>query len=346
MPLPSPLDRRCHTPGRFAVQAWVVVGSLLVVGTWDSSRADAQVQIFGRTGVDENVTAGVYLPTDRSLSRAMARAQERLAEHEYHQALTFLHEVLEREEDTFLERSDGAAEQQGLKATARRMIGELPPEGRDAYELLHAATARRQLESALAASDQDDVAQVVRQFFHTPAGYEAALVLAQMEADHGHHLAAAQLYQELIDTPKAAAQFDPQLSVLAAVNHLAAGQPELASATLRSLLERNPAATIELAGHPDSVPGRQADPLTWLSDLIGKPLQTVRDEPNWLTLHGDPARNARPSGGPPHLRARWEARVVNDPTVESYLMNRSDQFAQRGAVAIPARGRSRSATWC
>ena len=38
--------------------------------------------------------------------------------------------------------------QLGLKATARQMIGELPPEGRDAYELLQGATARRQLEAA------------------------------------------------------------------------------------------------------------------------------------------------------------------------------------------------------
>ena len=42
--------------------------------------------------------------------------------------------------------------------------------------------------------DRDGIANVVRQFFHTQAGYEATLVLAQMEADQGHRLAAAQLY--------------------------------------------------------------------------------------------------------------------------------------------------------
>ena len=294
------------------------------------------MQIFGRGGADEKeLTTGVYLPTDRTLSRAMARAKERLAEKEYHQALTFLQEVLARDEDTFLEQSLGATEQQGLKAAARQMIGELPPEGRKAYELLHSATARRRLEAALSAGDQDGVAAVVRQFFHTPAGYEAALVLAQMEADHGHHLAAAELYRELIATPAAAAQFEPQLSALAAANHLAAGQPEQTAATLRSLVERSPAATLELGGRTGVRASAQADPVAWLSDLIGKPLRAARDEFNWLTLRGDPARNARPSGGAPHLRARWEARVVNDPTVESFLTSRSDQLTQRGGVAIP-----------
>ena len=294
------------------------------------------MQIFGRNNADDReLTSGVYLPTDRALSRAMTRARERLAEKEYHQALTFLQEVLSRDEDTFLERSGDGAEQQGLKATARQIIGELPSEGLQAYELLNAATARRRLEAALTAGDQDDVAQVVRQFFHTPAGYEAALVLAQMEADHGHHLAAAELYRELIDTPQAATKFEPQLSLLAAANQIAAGHSNAASEILRSLMERSPGATIELAGNESAVPGSQTDPVAWLSQLIGKPVRTARDEPNWLTLRGDPARNARPSGGAPHLRARWEARVVNDPTVESYLTSRSEQALQRGGVAIP-----------
>ncbi|MEX0642637.1 MAG: PQQ-binding-like beta-propeller repeat protein, partial [Pirellulales bacterium] len=336
MPQPPLNDRPRIRPRQIAVRTGILLGSLFLVGTLGLLIAQGQVQIFGRPRVnDKELTTGVYLPTDRSLSRAMTRARERLAEHEYHQALTFLQEVLAKDEDTFLERSPDATEQQGLKTTARKMIGDLPPEGRKAYELLNAATARRRLEAALATGDQDGIALVVRQFFHTPAGYEATLVLAQMEADHGHHLAAAELYRELIETPQAAAQFEPQLSVLAATNHLAAGQPELATSVLRSLFERNPAARVELSGRTDSVPGGQADPVAWLSDLIGKPVRTVRDEPNWLTLRGDPTRNARPSGGAPHLRTRWQARVVNNPTVESYLVNRSDQFAQRGSVAIP-----------
>ena len=163
---------------RLLILGTVLVGSVRI--------ADAQIQIqgFGRLpSGEQDPPRGVYLPTDRALSRAMTRARERLAHHEYHEALTFLHGILGREEDSFLERRRGAASRSGLKATARRLIGELPPEGHDAYELLHGATARRQLEAALRSGDRDGVAKVVRQFFHTSAGYEAALVLAQMEAD-------------------------------------------------------------------------------------------------------------------------------------------------------------------
>ena len=184
---------------------------------------------------DQEVVSGVYLPTDRALSRAVGRARERLAEHEYHEALPFLHGILARGEDSFLERSGDDRGQLGLKTTARKLIGDLPPEGHDAYELLQGPAARRQLEAALKTGDREGVAKVVRQFFHTAAGYEATFVLAQIEADQGHRLAAAQLYQELIETPRAAARFEPQLSVAAALNQLAAGQPDAAAAAIRAL---------------------------------------------------------------------------------------------------------------
>jgi hypothetical protein len=92
--------------------------------------AVAQIQVpgFSRPNTSEqDSTAGVYLPTDRTLSRAVTRAKERLDQHEYHEALQFLHNVLGRQEDWFFDNGPGAADQRGVKATARQLIGELPP---------------------------------------------------------------------------------------------------------------------------------------------------------------------------------------------------------------------------
>src|SRR5436309_257561 len=88
-----------------------------------------QIRIQGpirRSAGDETSIAGVYLPTDRALSRAVARARERLANHEYQESLSFLQGVLARDEDAFLEGASGEREQHGLKQTVRRMVGELP----------------------------------------------------------------------------------------------------------------------------------------------------------------------------------------------------------------------------
>src|SRR5262245_61577432 len=106
MPTLDSNDCRCRLTMRQAFQTVAFLGSLLYLAAAGVSALHGQVQIFGRPNSDEKeLTSGVYLPTDRALSRAMSRARERLQEKEYHQALTFLQEVLARDEDTFLERS-------------------------------------------------------------------------------------------------------------------------------------------------------------------------------------------------------------------------------------------------
>src|SRR4051812_38579354 len=125
--------------GRYCARAyfllWLVAASLIASGTIPSGNALGQFQLRIRKAqvAGQETTSGVYLPTDRSMSRAITRARERLAEREYHEVVAFLQGVLARDEDSFLERTPDESQQLGLKATARRLIGELPPEGYEAY---------------------------------------------------------------------------------------------------------------------------------------------------------------------------------------------------------------------
>jgi outer membrane protein assembly factor BamB len=341
MHLVSPLAQRRRALARISAPHWFALSIVFVIGSLCADNASGQVFQPGQRqvrvfGLGQEPAAGVYLPTDRALSRAIARARERLADREYHEVLTFLQGILARDEDAFLERAGGDQEQQlGLKAAARQLIGELPPEGHNAYELLHGATARRQLEAAMRSGDREVLAKVVRQYFHTSAGYEAALVLAEMEADLGHRLAAAELYRELMDSPRAAARFEPQLSVAAALNLLAAGKREEAAEIVRTVASSHATAQVTLSGKSAPLPASSADPIAWLNGIVGEPQLAARSEMNWLTLRGDASRNSQHPGGPPHLRPRWEARVINEPSIESYLSSRSDDFTQRGVVTMP-----------
>jgi outer membrane protein assembly factor BamB len=266
----------------------------------------------------------------------MARARERLAAGEYHQSLGFLHEIFQRDEDAFLDPSENEPDQRGLKAAAHQLIRTLPAEGLDAYELLHGSTARKQLDAALTTGAHDRIAAVVREYFHTSAGYEAALVLAQMEADQGHYLAAAKLYQELLDTPRATERLEPQLSIRAALNQAAASRPDLAVAILRALIEKHPTALIQVEGNAAPGPRADADLLAWLFEHVGQPQETAAAELNWLTSRGNGQRNAEHPDGRPHLRPRWQARVVNDPNLESLFTARSEEFSRRRLVVFPA----------
>ena len=282
---------------------------------------------------------GVYLPTDRTLSRGMSRARERLEDGEFNEALAFLQQLLDRDEDVFV---DDAAEPNGLgglKASARKLIANLPDAGRQMYDLLHATTARRQLDAALASGDRAELAQLVRRYFLTPPGYEAALVLAQMELDHGHPLAAAHLYEQLLADPATAAPFEPQLSLLAAVSWQAAGRSQAAAAALRALAEKFAGAEVELAGRKRQLPkvGESDEELVaWLDEAVGRAQTVDAANSDWLTQRGDPSRNAQHRGGAPHLSARWQSRVVNDPRFETFLTTRREQTRQQGIVAIAA----------
>jgi outer membrane protein assembly factor BamB len=278
--------------------------------------------------------AGVSLPSDRAISRAIGRAGERLNAGEYHEALAFLQGILERDEDSFIERVGNERGQLGLKATVRKMIGELPSAGIDSYELLQGPAARKQLEAALRDGNRDGIANVARRYFHTAAGYEAALILAQLEADQGHRLAAAQLYQDLISAPRAAARFEPQLSIAAALNQLAAGHSDEAANLVRSVSEQHPNAEISIGGKNVMLPG-SGNALTWLTTIAGTIKTGTVAGSDWLTLHGDPSRNVQSPGGKPHLRPRWEARVVYEPAIEAYLNSRSNDYLQRNAASIP-----------
>lgn len=318
----------------------VLVGMLCGCLGWGPSSV---AQIVIRPGrvvhVQESVEddlAGVYLPSDRTRARAMARAQRRLQEGEYHETLDFLNQVLGGDEDAFLDSSAEASQLLGLKATARHLIAGLPAEGRQAYQLLYGARARRHLENALAKGDREAMARVVRQYFYTPAGMEAALVLAQMEFDRGHPLAAARLYQELLDTPEAAERFDPQLTILAALSWAAAGELERTDPLLRSLAEQFAGTEIDVAGHRVQVPTPGDDLTEWFSEAIGRPQLANPTDQDWITRRGNPARNTEQPGGPPLLRPRWEARVVNDPRLESLLSDHSSRITDQDIVAVPA----------
>ncbi len=181
------------------------VAALAVGGFWVAvAPAQIQVQVGnGPTPANED-PYGVYLPTDRTLSRGVARAKERLDDGEFNEARAFLQQLLDRQEDVFVDDTSDPNRLQGLKAGARKMIAGLPAAGREMYELLHTAAARRELDAALSNGDRTARAQLVRRYLLTEPGCEAAFVLAQMELDRGHPLAAAHLYEQLLNDPVAA----------------------------------------------------------------------------------------------------------------------------------------------
>jgi outer membrane protein assembly factor BamB len=276
--------------------------------------------------------AGVQPPTDRVLSRGMQRAQASIAAGEFSQAIRFLDEVLARGEDQFVEIGD-QGEYAGMKETARRLLRDLPPAGRQAYEVAFGAAGKRMLATAIDRGDPKLLTDVAQRYFHTPAGYEAALLLAMDEADAGRHFTAALAYDQLLDAPDAVRRFDPALSLRAATSWLAAGDEVRARRILDALLERS-GQSVEIAGRVRKL-GPQADPIEWLRQVVGEPTGVeTQQERQWLTYRGNAARNGSVKGGLPHLRVRWEVPLLGPPKLETLFENLAANLI-RSELSVP-----------
>lgn len=274
---------------------------------------------------------GVQPPTDRAVNRGMERAEASIVAGEFSQAIRFLDEVLGQDEDKFVE-VDDRGEYAGMKQTARRLIRDLPPEGRQSYETSYGATAQRLLQAAIEKGDAKALATVAQRYFYTPAGYEAALMLAMDEADAGRHFAAALAYEQLLDAPEAARRFEPALSIRAASSWMAAGEEEKAREILERLLARG-GQSIEIGGRTRKLES-QPEVLAWLRDAVGEPEGVAaQQERQWLTYRGNAAHNGAVSGGLPHLRVRWEVPLLGPPKLESLFENLIDNLVRTQQVA-------------
>ncbi len=301
-----------------------------------SGRGQAQPRqrVFDNQSEDHESLDGVILPFDRNLSRGMQHARQRIAAGEYTQAIHFLDEVLREEQDTFLEIGE-TGEHAGLKALARRVLRDLPVEGRQAYETTFAPVARRELQEAVATGDIEEIRRIAGQYFYTPAGYEAAFLLAHLESDRGQHFAAALLYQQLLETPKAAARFEPQLSVLASTSFLAAGNQSQALSIIEGLRDK-PFRAVSIAGKEYELSALGREPLGWLREIVGEPrISDVAHEDQWLTYRGNAARNGQVEGGLPHMRLHWRSRLLSHPRLEELYNEISTNLMQySGAVPV------------
>ena len=85
----------------------VVIGAVATLALAGSGAAQPQNQGVNPPDVASESPFGVYLPTDRTLSRGVAQARERIGDREYNEAIGFLQGILDRDEDEFIEDAAG-----------------------------------------------------------------------------------------------------------------------------------------------------------------------------------------------------------------------------------------------
>src|SRR5439155_11841873 len=84
------------------------------------------------------------------------------------------------------------------RSEANGLLGTMPPEGLEFYELQYGVEAKGLLEKAKSAADPALLADVSLRFFHTAAGIEATDLLGTYYLDRGQGLMAALRYGRLL----------------------------------------------------------------------------------------------------------------------------------------------------
>jgi hypothetical protein len=325
--------------------AWVApIGLWLVLlSSLGSVRQQALGQGINNRNDPDNVP-DVFVPASRDLQLQLSRARKALQEGSFADAADMLGSLIAvpeadqfspDAEDYFLDSVEAGGTFRSLKSEVLRLLGSMPPKGRDAYEIHYGADAKALVNAAVESGDIEKLTEAARMYFHTTAGYEAMLLLARYHYIQGRPLAAALCAQRVVDSA-GASQCEPEASLLLASSWWSAGYADRAKAALVALRKKNPTAQVKIEGKSRPLFTSDNRALDWLKELIPAeaPLAAAAQE-NWVMHRGDPARNAESKGGSPVRTPVWQALPVFDPDDETILRDVERSFREQpGSPAL------------
>jgi hypothetical protein len=198
-------------------------------------------------------------------------AQRLLEQGRLSEAVGFLQAILTAAEDYFFQPDRSRPTRLSLKTEAQRLLGQMPEEARQMYEIRYGPQARQLLRQAVAEGDPEKLSEISRTFYHTEAGYEASLLLGLHHLRSGRVLAAALVLDRLQKSCTNPGRLEPTLSLALATAWYRAKMPEQAQAVLVRLKASHGGKPLQLAGREAAWFGREKDVLAWLAQWAGNP---------------------------------------------------------------------------
>lgn len=282
----------------------------------------------------------------RPLTRLLREGQTAIDEKRYSDGIAVLGALLLQEEredlpedalrqDFFTESSGDGYYKTSVRGEALRLLGSVPEEGRKTLEIQYGVAARQALQAAAAARDTAAIGEIARKYYHTDAGYDASILLAQDKLIRGFPIAAASILQRLSEFPAARKRFGAQLIGEVASAWVQAGRPDLAAQSLDHGLKLFAGATIKLGSQsvqldrPHDWKDRLARIFPATADAQQRPLE------NWLMTGGQPDRNGSIAAGLPLPTLSWDMTLHRDRSDEESVAAVASHEAQAGAVLLP-----------
>jgi outer membrane protein assembly factor BamB/tetratricopeptide (TPR) repeat protein len=290
----------------------------------------------------------VFLLPERTLLQHLTRAKRAIADERYSDAVIELGALLNspylsrsgqggETQDYFVGPFGTAGTRRSIKGEAQRLLGSMPRQGRELYELQYGADARALLDRAVREQSMEDLNEVIRRYFHTGAGYEAMVLLGRLQLDRGRPLAAALCFKRVLESPAAKPLYEPQLSVLLGACWVYSDMPDQALDTMALLKKRFPTVKVELGEGSHEMLPESDEALAWLKQHFGPiPRRGQIDAAQWLVHRGNLQRNATCAGGMPLTQFRWQTPTTTDPFDERLVDELQKSFSQQGLPAIPS----------
>lgn len=315
--------------------------SAFALAVWGTSVGHAQRlrlggMVLGNNGVvdsadSDDTSTSHFAPPNRGILQVLARSKKAMNEHRYGEALEGLTEILGSSEDFLTQPDRKGPIYRGLKSEVQQLLGQMPREGRELYEVRSGAEAREKLDRAVASGSETALSEVAGQYFHTQAGYEATYLLALHYMDHGFPLAGALGLRRLRDVGPAADAFEPGLSLTEAACFYQAGMPQQCQQVLADLKRRLGKASLAIAGRDVPWFQQDASAADWLAKLARlRRTSSAVEADQWTMYRGDPSRSAATVGSTPLLNLRWRVDVAEEKPLQDGLRQQETEYRQKG----------------
>ena len=152
---------------------------------------------FGARPVQGNDSGGATLKTDPDLEQFLESAERLRADGNYRAASKFWQAVLTRSGDAMYSEDDRYY--YSLSRRVEKILAALPPEGLQAYRVVADAEAREILAAAPDPLDVAALSRVIREYFISSLGDQAALTLATLQLDRHDFVGAERLLKKIIE---------------------------------------------------------------------------------------------------------------------------------------------------
>lgn len=286
---------------------------------------------------DADGVRSVVLPDNGDLRRKLEIVRQQIEGQHYSDAARQLGQFLQDGaiRDFFLSRDDERRDGRSFFAEIRRLLHELPPEGRTAYRVQFEPVARAQLNAAIARGDEAALREVVLRFPETRAGDEGLYRLGHFLWDHGRPRAAIAFLERLRARPEAGAPFEPALSLLAAACWGRVGNHDQARACIAWIRKHTPDAAPQIAGVITQNLLAEEGLAAFLTRMGSENPLPAASGVDWPVFRGDAARNRSVAARAPFLAPRWSLPASANSHTQLTIERAWQSYREGSGTSLP-----------